>query len=137
MDSFIEIIGKIFLVIWKIIKWIFATSWFLTVLMFALLDLWLGDGSWWRSLTASNTRNKTNNLPKPEEISSSTTNEILEKYGEDLHNYAKSKPATSVASKILEKIRKNPHCKLDEILSEEEMTILFEMVVKALGFEII
>jgi hypothetical protein len=127
-----EIIGKIFLVIWKIIKWLFATSWFLILLNFALLDLWLGDGSWWRWLNRTQDP-PTPDPPTPKEISGSTTDKVVKKYGKDLEKYVESKSTISIEAQIIEKIRNSPGKLIEEILSQEEMEILFEMILKAYG----
>jgi hypothetical protein len=126
-----EIIGKIFLVIWKIIKWLFATSWFLTVVFFALIDLWLGDGSWWRSLTAKNTgrgRDTENEIITKiqKEIPQATNEEVLEKYGE-------LEPTTSIEFQIIQKLKKSPQKSLNEVLSEEEMQTFIIMLLRKLG----
>jgi len=127
-----EIIKKIFLVIWEIIKWIFVTSWRLNMILFALVDLWLGDGSWWRSLTASKKtdidREFYDKLQR--EITRSKAEEFLNKYEAVLENSVESKSTTSI-DLILEKIRNSPGKLLTEILSQEEMEILFEMIVRA------
>jgi len=128
-----EIIKKIFLVIWEIIKWIFVTSWRLNMILFALVDLWLGDGSWWRSLTASkNTdidREFYDRLQR--DITRSNTDTIIKKYGEVLEKYVASESTTSIEARILEKLKNSPGKLPEEILSKQEMAILFEMIVRA------
>jgi len=108
-----ETLGKIFSVIWKIIKWVFFASWGLTVLLLALVDLWLGDGSWWRGLKESRDRDRRINVQQKiqeveREIIKATTEEISEKYG-DLE------PTTSREEQILQKLRNSPGKLLEDV----------------------
>jgi hypothetical protein len=95
----------------------------------------LGDGSWWRSLTSKNTdEGNTIDWEKIKAgIPRSTTDKVVKKYGKDLENYVQSKPTISIEARILEKIRNSPGKLIEEILSPEEMAILFEMILKAYG----
>jgi hypothetical protein len=128
-----EIIKKIFLVIWEIIKWIFVTSWRLNMILFALVDLWLGDGSWWRSLTERSSSN--NNQDKAREIEAqiprTTTDKIVNNYGKELENYVESKSTTSIEALILEKIKNSRGKLIKDVLSEEEMNIFIMMILRA------
>ena len=126
-----EIIGQILSVIWKIIKWFFATAWFLTVVFFALIDLWLGDGSWWRSLTTRTDRGRDEDVDREfqklqKKITNATIEEILDKYGE-------LEPTQSREFAIIEKIKKSPNKSLEQVLSEEEMQIFIMMLLRKLG----
>jgi len=122
-----ETLGQIFSVIWKIIKWVFFASWGLTVLLLALVDLLLGDGSWWRGLKESRDRDRRINVQQKiqeveREIIKATTEEISEKYG-DLE------PATSREEQILQKLRNSPGKLLEDVLSEQEMQIYMMMLL--------
>jgi len=128
-----ETIGKIFSALWKFIKWYFVTSLRWTLLLFGLIDLWLGDGSFWEWLNRTPDP-PTPDPPTPENISRSTTNKVVKKYGKDLEKYVESKSTTSKESIILEKIKNSPGKLIQEILSQEEMEILFEMILTTLGF---
>jgi hypothetical protein len=132
IEKILSVIGKILLVIWKFYKWLFVTGWGFTLLILALMDLWLGDGSWWRSLTASKKtdidREFYDRLQR--EITRSKAEEFLNKYEAVFENSVESKSTTSI-DLILEKIRNSPGKLLTEILSQEEMEILFEMIVRA------
>jgi hypothetical protein len=126
-----ETLGQIFSVIWKIIKWFFFASWGLTVLLLALVDLLLGDGSWWRGLKESRDRDRRINVQQKiqeveREIIKATTEEISEKYG-DLE------PATSREEQILQKLRNSPGKLLEDVLSEQEMQIYMMMLLRKLG----
>ena len=126
-----ETLGPIFSVIWKIIKWLFVTSWGLTLLLLALVDLWLGDGSWWRELTKSRDKGRIIDLQKEiqaleREIIKATTEEISEKYG-DLE------PTTSTEEQILQKLRNSPGKLLEDVLSEQEMQVYIMMLLRKLG----
>ena len=128
-----EIVRKIFSVIWEIIKWLFVTSWRLNMILFALIDLWLGDGSWWRSLTERSSSN--NNQDKAREIEAqiprATTDKIVNNYGKELENYVESKSTTSIEALILEKIKNSPGKLIKDVLSEEEMNIFIMMILRA------
>jgi len=128
-----EIVRKIFSVIWEIIKWLFVTSWRLNMILFALIDLWLGDGSWWRSLTERSSRN--NNQDKAREIEAqiprTTTDKIVNNYGKELEKYVESKSTTSIEALILEKIKNSPAKLIKDVLSEEEMNIFIMMILRA------
>ena len=126
-----ETLRQIFSVIWKIIKWLFVTSWGLTLLLLALVDLWLGDGSWWRELTKSRNKGRKIDLQKEiqeleREIIKATTEEIAEKYG-DLE------PTTSTEEQILQKLRNSPGKLLEDVLSEQEMQVYIMMLLRKLG----
>lgn len=126
-----ETLRPIFSVIWKIIKWLFVTSWGLTLLLLALVDLWLGDGSWWRELTKSRGKGRRIDLQKEiqeleREIIKATTEEIAEKYG-----YLE--PTTSTEEQIIQKLKNSPGKPLHEVLSEEEMQILIMILLRKLG----
>lgn len=126
-----DTLGQIFSVIWKIIKWLFVTSWGLTLLLLALVDLWLGDGSWWRELTKSRDKGRRIDLQKEiqeleREIIKATTEEIAEKYG-DLE------PTTSTEEQILQKLRNSPGKLLEDVLSEQEMQVYIMMLLRKLG----
>ena len=126
-----ETLGQIFSVIWKIIKWLFVTSWGLTLLLLALVDLWLGDGSWWRSLTKSRDQGRRIDLQKEiqeleREIIKATTEEISEKYGN-------LEPTTSTEEQILQKLRNSPGKLLEDVLSEREMQVYIMMLLRKLG----
>ncbi|MEG3845158.1 hypothetical protein [Microcoleus sp. herbarium14] len=127
-----EIIGKIFSAIWKFIKWYFLTSLRWTLLLLGLVDLWLGDGSWWRWLNRTEDP-PTPDPPTPETISRSTTDKIVNNYGKELEKYVESKSTASIEALILEKIKNSPGKRIEEILSQEEMEILFEMILRAHG----
>ncbi len=135
IEKILSVIGKILLVIWKFYKWLFVTGWGLTLLILALMDLWLGDGSWWRSLTARSSSK--NNQDKAREIEAqiprTTTDKIVNNYGKELEKYVESKSTASIEALIIEKIRNSPGKLIEEILSQEEMEILFEMILKAYG----
>ena len=128
-----EIVRKIFSVIWEIIKWLFVTSLRLNMILFALIDLWLGDGSWWRSLTERSSRN--NNQDKAREIEAqiprTTTDKIVNNYGKELEKYVESKSTTSIEALILEKIKNSPAKLIKDVLSEEEMNIFIMMILRA------
>ncbi len=132
IEKILSVIGKILLVIWKFYKWLFVTGWGLTLLILALMDLWLGDGSWWRSLNRTQDP-PTPDPPTPKEISGSTTDKVVKKYGKDLEKYVESKSTISIEAQIIEKIRNSPGKLIEEILSQEEMEILFEMILRTLG----
>jgi hypothetical protein len=126
-----ETLGQIFSVIWKIIKWLFVTSWGLTLLLLALVDLWLGDGSWWRSLTKSRDQGRRIDLQKEiqeleREIIKATTEEISEKYGN-------LEPTTSTEEQILQKLRNSPGKLLEDVLSEQEIQVYIMMLLRKLG----
>jgi hypothetical protein len=133
-----EIIGKIFLVIWKIIKWLFATSWFLTLLLFALLDLWLGDGSWWRSLTAKNT-NEGNDINRiRNQLPNMTVKELLEQVGDSLKELEENNQLTPEQQKVVRKVRRVSPSEIrsrirDVLTEEEEMEILLLLILRLLG----
>lgn len=128
-----ETLRQIFSVIWKIIKWLFVTSWGLTLLLLALVDLWLGDGSWWRSLTERSSSN--NNQDKAREIEAqiprTTTDKIVNNYGKELEKYVESKSATSTEALILEKIKNSRGKLIKDVLSEEEINIFIMMILRA------
>lgn len=128
-----EIVRKIFSVIWEIIKWLFVTSWRLNMILLALIDLWLGDGSWWRSLTERSSSN--NNQDKAREIEAqiprTTTDKIVNNYGKELEKYVESKSATSIEALILEKIKNSRGKLIKDVLSEEEMNIFIMMILRA------
>jgi hypothetical protein len=137
MDSFIEIIGKIFLVIWKIIKWIFATSWFLTVLMFALLDLWLGDGSWWRSLTEKGKSERDIEKIK-EQLHNMTLEELSKQFGDSLKELEENNQLTPEQQKVVRKVRRVSPSEIrsrirDVLTEEQEMEILLLLILRLLG----
>lgn len=128
-----EIVRKIFSVIWEIIKWFFVTSWRVNMILLALIDLWLGDGSWWRSLTERSSSN--NNQDKAREIEAqiprTTTDKIVNNYGKELEKYVESKSATSIEALILEKIKNSRGKLIKDVLSEEEMNIFIMMILRA------
>lgn len=128
-----EIVRKIFSVIWEIIKWLFVTSWRLNMILLALIDLWLGDGSWWRSLTERSSSN--NNQDKAREIEAqiprTTTDKIVNNYGKELEKYVESQSATSIEALILEKIKNSRGKLIKDVLSEEEMNIFIMMILRA------
>lgn len=125
-----ETIGKIFSGLWKFIKWYFVTSLRWTLLLFGLIDLWLGDGSFWEWLNKPPDP-PTPDPPTPENISRSTTNKVVKKYGKDLEKYVESKSTTSIESIILEKIKNSPGKLIKDVLSEGEMNIFIMMILKA------
>lgn len=128
-----EIVRKIFLVIWEIIKWFFVTFWRVNMILLALIDLWLGDGSWWRSLSERSSSN--NNQDKAREIEAqiprTTTDKIVNNYGKELEKYVESKSTTSIEALILEKIKNSPGKLIKDVLSEEEMNIFIMMILRA------
>lgn len=134
LEKILSVLGKILLGIWKFYKWVFITSYKLNMLLFGLIGLLLGVSSSPppppppRPLPDNeDNEDISKNLP------GSTTDKVVKKYGKNLENYVESKSKTSIEARIIEKIRNSPGKLIEEILSQEEMEILFEMILKAYG----
>jgi len=136
LDNIMEIIGKIFLAIWKIIKWYFLTSLRWTLLLFGLIDLWLGNGSFWRWL------NKPPDPPTSEEIeqqlSNMTVEELLKQFGNSLQDLEKNNQLTPQQQKVVRKVRRVSPSEIrsrirDVLTEEEEMEILLLLILRLLG----
>jgi len=135
-----ETIGKIFLALWKIIKWLFVTSWGLTLLLLALVDLWLGDGSWWRELTKS--RDKGTGAKNLDEIKrqlpNMTVEELLKQFGESLEELEQNNQLSPQQQKVVRKVRRVSPSEIrsrirDVLTEEEEMEILLLLILRLLG----
>jgi hypothetical protein len=132
-----ETLGQIFSVIWKIIKWLFVTSWGLTLLLLALVDLWLGDGSWWRDLTAKNT-NSGNIERIKEQLPNMTLEELLKQFGNSLKELEENNQLTPEQQKVVRKVRRVSPSEIrsrirDVLTEEEEMEILLLLILRLLG----
>jgi len=132
-----ETLRQIFSVIWKIIKWLFVTSWGLTLLLLALVDLWLGDGSWWRSLTAKNT-NAGNIERIKEQLPNMTLEELLKQFGDSLKELEENNQLTPEQQKVVRKVRRVSPSEIrsrirDVLTEEEEMEILLLLILRLLG----
>jgi hypothetical protein len=137
LDNIMEIIKKIFLVVWEIIKWIFVTSWRLNMILFALIDLWLGDGSWWRNLTAKNT-NAGNIERIKEQLPNMTLEEFFKQFGDSLKELEENNKLTPEQQKVVRKVRRVSPSEIrsrirDVLTEEEEMEILLLLILRLLG----
>lgn len=122
---------KTALFLWKALKIYVTVVFTLCGFLYAVIDLFLGDGTAFKKLGKSKarTRNKANNKPDNPDLE-----DLKEKQGNDfLEEFDTIKSENFIEDMILEKIRKNPHKSLKETLSEEEMEILFMMFLRALG----
>ena len=132
-----EIVKKIFSVIWEIIKWFFVTGWGLTVLILALIDLWLGDGSWWRDLRANN--KKAGNIERiKEQLPNMTLEEFFKQFGDSLKELEENNKLTPEQQKVVRKVRRVSPSEIrsrirDVLTEEEEMEILLLLILRLLG----
>ena len=133
IEKILSVLGKILLVIWNAYKWLFITSYKLNMLLFGLIGVLLGISSPPPPPTPRPLPDNEENEEISKNLPGSTTDQVVKKYGENLENYVESKSKTSIEARILEKIRNSPGKLIEEILSQEEMEILFVMILRAYG----
>jgi hypothetical protein len=137
IEKILSVIGKILLVIWKFYKWLFITSYKWSMVIFALIDLWLGDGSWWRDLTAKNT-NAGNIERIKEQLPNMTLEELLKQFGDSLKELEENNQLTPEQQKVVRKVRRVSPSEIrsrirDVLTEEEEMEILVLLILRLLG----
>lgn len=133
IEKILSVLGKILLVIWNAYKWLFITSYKWNMVLLGLIGALLGGGSPPPRPTPRPLPDNEENEEISKNLPGSTTDQVVKKYGENLENYVESKSKTSIEARILEKIRNSPGKLIEEILSQEEMEILFVMILRAYG----
>ena len=138
LEKFLQISGKVFEVLGKIIKWWFWISMFLVGVIFWLLDLWLGDG---RNPVPAPWDNKQPEFDPNQfrqDLEKSTPESILKQFGkqlEELENRNKLEPdEKKVVRKLKGLDRQKLRSQLQDALSDDERETLFIILLKLLGF---
>jgi hypothetical protein len=109
----------------------------LTLLLFALLDLWLGDGSWWRSLTEKDKHERDIERIK-EQLPNMTLQELIKQFGDSLKELEENNQLTPEQQKVVRKVRRVSPSEIrsrirDVLTEEEEMEILLLLILRLLG----
>jgi hypothetical protein len=98
----------------------------------------LGDGSWWRSLTAKNT-NEGNDINRiRNQLPNMTVKELLEQVGDSLKELEENNQLTPEQQKVVRKVRRVSPSEIrsrirDVLTEEEEMEILLLLILRLLG----
>ncbi len=137
-EKFLQISGKVFEVLGKIIKWWFWLTMFGLGLIFWLLDLWLGDGS--------------NPVPSPwdkkrpefdpyqfrNELENATVEQIINQFNEKFEKNENRNKLEPEEKRVIRKIKGLDRSKLRsqivrDNLDQDELEILFLLLLKILS----
>jgi len=140
-EKFLEISGKVLIVIGKIIKWWFWISMFLLGLVFWLLDLWLGDG---RNPIPAPWDNKQPEFDPNQfrkELENATVEEILKQFNKEFEEIEKRNKLEPEEKRVVRKIKGLDRSKLRsqivrDNLDQHELEILFLLLLKILSGEL-
>lgn len=141
LEKFLQISGKVFEVLGKIIKWWFWISMFLLGLIFWLLDLWLGDG---RNPIPAPWDNKQPEFDPNQfrkELENATVEEILKQFNKEFEEIEKRNKLEPEEKRVVRKIKGLDRSKLRsqivrDNLDQHELEILFLLLLKILSGEL-
>jgi hypothetical protein len=141
LEKFLQISGKVFEVLGKIIKWWFWISMFLVGVIFWLLDLWLGDG---RNPIPAPWDNKQPEFDPNQfrkELENATVEEILKQFNKEFEEIEKRNKLEPEEKRVIRKIKGLDRSKLRsqivrDNLDQHELEILFLLLLKILSGEL-
>ncbi len=141
VEKFLQISGKVFEVLGKIIKWWFWISMFLVGVIFWLLDLWLGDG---RNPIPAPWDNKQPEFDPNQfrkELENATVEEILKQFNKEFEEIEKRNKLEPEEKRVVRKIKGLDRSKLRsqivrDNLDQHELEILFLLLLKILSGEL-
>lgn len=141
VEKFLQISGKVFEVLGKIIKWWFWISMFLVGVIFWLLDLWLGDG---RNPIPAPWGNKQPEFDPNQfrkELENATVEEILKQFNKEFEEIEKRNNLEPEEKRVVRKIKGLDRSRLRsqivrDNLDQHELEILFLLLLKILSGEL-
>jgi len=141
LEKFLQISGKVFEVLGKIIKWWFWISMFLLGLVFWLLDLWLGDGRNPIPAPWDNKQPEFDPNKFRKELENATVEEILKQFNKEFEEIEKRNKLEPEEKRVVRKIKGLDRSKLRsqivrDNLDQHELEILFLLLLKILSGEL-
>ena len=139
LDKTLQVLMVVFAVCWTILKWIFVFYAFLFGTIFWLLDLWLGDGRNPVRPPWDKPRPQFNPTQFRQDLQNATVEDVLKQFGKELEESDRKNQLQPEEKQVVRKLRGLDRSafrsQLRESLSDEEIEILFFVILKLLGIE--